>query len=186
MSGTLGSSAIATSRFWNTLIFLMLILAVGCQYNPFAHRFMTREPTTAEAAGTYDLAEVFVDIIEAGLSEKIRNSKVKSSILLHVDGTASLVNFPFFEEGTNAFDYRFDGVKTINGRWAITSAGSVSSGGDDIKTVYGIKFSFTDSRELFDQPTLTGRDSVDGMIFTLGDGDEGQILGFKKRNAKQE
>jgi hypothetical protein len=172
------------SRLFSIPLFLMLILAVGCQYNPFAHRFMTREPTTAEAVGTYDLTEVYVDMVEAGLNEKIRKSDAKSSILLRADGTASLVNFPFFEEGTNTFDYRFKGFQSIEARWKITSVGSVSSGGDDLKTVYGIDFTLSDSRKLFDWPTFSGKDSVDGMIFTLYDGDQGQILGFKKRSAE--
>jgi hypothetical protein len=157
---------------------------MGCQYNPFAHRFMTREPTTAEAVGTYDLTEVYVDMVEPGLSEKIRSSEAKSSVLLRADGTASLVNFPLFEESTNRFNYRFRGFQSIEARWKVTSVGSVSSGGDDLKTVYGIDFMLSDSKKLFDWPTFTGKEAVDGLILTLYDGDQGQILGFKKRTAK--
>jgi len=172
------------SRLFRFPVLLLLILAVGCQYNPFAHRFMTREPTTAEAVGTYDLTEVYVDMVEAGLSEKIRQSKANTSLRLRADGTASLVDFPVFEEGTNAFDYRYTGLQSLDAQWKIISVGSVSSGGNDSKTVYGIQFTFADSRKLFDWPTFTGKDSVNGMIFTLYDGDQGQILGFKKRNAE--
>jgi hypothetical protein len=135
-------SAKAMSRLCNNLIFFVLILAVGC--------FMTREPTTAEAVGTYDLTEVYIDMVETGLSEKIRNSEAKSSILLYADGTSSLVNFPFFEEGAKTFEYRFKRFQSIDARWTITSVGSVSSGGNDSKTVYGIEFTLTDSRKLFD------------------------------------
>ena len=58
---------------------------------------------------------------------------------------------------------------------------SVSSGGDDSQTVYGIQFTFDGGRTLFDTPTFTGTPRVDGMIFTISDPDMGEILGFRKR-----
>lgn len=43
----------------------------------------------------------------------------------------------------------------------------------ELKTVYGIDFTLSDSRKLYDLPTFTGKGFVDGMIFTLYDGDQG-------------
>ena len=63
----------------------------------------------------------------------------------------------------------------------IAPAGSVSAGGDDSQTVYGIQFTFDDGRTLFAPPTFTGSPRVDGMVFTIFDPDMGEILGFRKR-----
>lgn len=159
------------------------LLTVACQYNPFAHRFLTREPSPDEVVGTYALHEVYVDMVEAGLSERIRKASPPPSITLHANGTAVLKQFPLFEELDDSFDYKFIDFEDLDARWEISSAGSVSSGGDDLKTAYGLRLTLSDGRSLLDPPTLTGETEVDGLIFTFYDGDQGQILGYQKTAA---
>jgi len=162
----------------------ILLFIAGCQYNPFAHRFLTREPSPDEVVGQYSLTEVYVDMVESGLSERIRGASSTPTITLHPDGTAILSGFPFFKEQEHTFDYKFTGFEDITARWEISSVGGVSSGGDDYKKVYGLRLILSDGRVLFDSPSLTGDKKVDGLIFTLYDGDQGQILGYKKENAE--
>ncbi len=82
-----------------------LLLVAGCQYNPFAHRFLTKEPTSEEVIGEYQLKEVYVDMVDPNLGDRIRAAKPTPTITLHRDGNATLVNFPFFEELDRTFDY---------------------------------------------------------------------------------
>ena len=48
--------------------------------------------------------------------------------------------------------------------------------------MYGLSFDFPESKSFFRWPTFTGDKIVDGMIFTLYDGDQGQILDYKKQS----
>ena len=168
------------NRWTAACISSAFILAVGCQYNPHAHRFSTHKPAIEEAAGTYVLADVFVDSVKAGLNKEIGGYAATSQIVLRNDGTARLIRFPVFL-APDSFHYTYQGPEDLEARWAIDSTGTVSSGGDHSKTIYGIHFTFPDGRALFDNPTFTGSPRVDGMIFTLGDPDQGEILGFRKQ-----
>ena len=163
-------------------IMAFTVLLMGCQYNPFAHRFLKRKPSLDEVIGTYSLVEVYVDMVESGLNEKIRDRSPKPTIVLRADGTASLKTFPIFRETEEGFDYSFEGFEDIETRWEISPVGGVSSGGDKSTTVYGLSFDFPESKSFFRWPTFTGDKIVDGMIFTLYDGDQGQILGYKKQS----
>ncbi|MCB1095381.1 MAG: hypothetical protein KDN22_07345 [Verrucomicrobiae bacterium] len=180
-----GSTLTLQKEMNRLLAITILVLLAGCQYNPFAHRFLTREPSKNEVVGQYSLTEVYVDMVDSGLSERIRAASTTPTITLHPNGTAILSGFPFFEEQENSFDYKFTGFEDLTASWEISSVGGVSSGGDDYKTVYGLRLIFPDGRLLFDSPSLTGDKTVDGLIFTLYDGDQGQILGYKKTNAER-
>jgi hypothetical protein len=161
------------------------IALASCQYNPFAHRFLKREPSVDEVVGTYSLEKVYVDMVENGLNEKIRARTPKPMITLRSDGSALLRSFPVFRETEEGFDYRFEGFEDIETRWEISPVGGVSSGGGDSTTVYGLSFSLPDSKGFLRWPTFTGDKTVDGMIFTLYDGDQGQILGYTKQTGEQ-
>ncbi len=160
---------------------MLIPVLAGCQYNPFAHRFLKREPSMEEVAGIYELKEVYVDMVESGLNEKIRAKTPSPTIELRADGSASLRSFPVFRQTVQGFEYTFEGFEDLETRWHILPTGCVSSGSDDATTVYGIAFDFPESKNFEHSPTLTGDKSVDGMIFTLYDGDQGQILGFIKQ-----
>jgi hypothetical protein len=156
------------------------VLVAGCQYDPHGHRFSKHQPAIEEAAGTYILDEVLVDSAGEGVSQKIQGYAATSQIVLRNDGTARFVRFPVFK-GPDTLHYSYMGAEDFDGRWSIASAGSVSAGGDDSQTVYGIQFTLADGRVLYESPIFTGSPRVDGMIFTFGDPDQGEILGFRKR-----
>lgn len=160
---------------------MVIPVLAGCQYNPFAHRFLKREPSMEQVAGIYALKEVYVDMVESGLSEKIRTKSPSPTIELRADGSASLRSFPVFRQTAQEFEYTFEGFEDLETRWHILPTGCVSSGSDDATTVYGISFDFAKGKNFEQWPTLTGDKTVDGMIFTLYDGDQGQILGFIKQ-----
>ena len=104
-------------------------------------------------------------MVNPSLNDRILSTSPKPIITLRAD---------------TGFDYAFKGFEDINAHWKISAVGSVSFGADDTKTVYGVLFTLPDGGVLFDSPTLTGNTTVDGLIFTLYDGDQGQILGYQK------
>jgi len=162
-----------------TGILLASLLLHSCQSNPFAHRFLKKEPTLPEAVGTYRLTEAYVSMIDPGLDETIRTHQPTPTIELRSDGTATLHHFPHFIEQADAFDYDWSGFDTFEARWSIIPVGAVSSSVNDTATpVFGVHF--TESGAELDSPTFTGDETIDGMIFTFYDGDQGQILGFEK------
>jgi len=177
--------AVSLRRHAASVAAMLILILTGCQYNPFAHRFLKREPTMEEVAGTYALKEVYVDMVESGLNEKIRANSPKPTIELRADGSASLRSFPVFRRTADGFEYTFEGFEDLETRWHILPTGCVSSGSDDATTVYGISFDFAKDKNFEHSPTLTGDKSVDGMIFTLYDGDQGQILGFIKQTGAE-
>lgn len=164
-----------------TLTFPLLLVLASCQYDPFAHRYLDKEPSREEAAGTYILEACYVDMVESGLSERIRSATITPSITLRPDGIAELKGFPLFH-GTDGLNYSFEGLHSFERSWSILPVGTVSSGGDSATTVYGVRFELPGGETLFDSPTFTGEDSVDGFVFTLYDGDQGQALIFRKES----
>jgi hypothetical protein len=133
-----------------------------------------------EVVGSYELKEVYVDMIESGLNEKISAKKPRSMIELRADGSAVLRSFPIIQAKDDGFEYAFQAFEDIETRWCIDPAGCVSSGGDESTTVYGITFSH-EPMKAQRWATFTGEREVTGMIFTFYDGDQGQILGFTKQ-----
>jgi len=107
---------------------------VACPSDPFAPGYLTREPTFDEVVGEYELKEIHVDLIESGLSDRIRDSARGSSIVLKVDGTALLTKFPVLEE-VGSFRYEFKGLKNLKGKCKVAKLGNVSSGEDDLPAI---------------------------------------------------
>ena len=117
-----------------------------------------------------------MDLIEFGLSDRIRDSTRGASIVLKGDGTAILTQFPVIEE-VGTFRYEFKGLKNLKGKWKVAKLGNVSSGEDELRAIYGVRFILP---RLNLSASLSGQDRVEGMIFGFSDPDEGQIIGFSK------
>lgn len=118
-------------------------------------------------------------MIQAGLDKTIRDHQPTPTIILRDDGTATLTDFPLFTEKEDAFDYEWSGFQSLEARWEMIPAGVVASSVDGPTTsVFGVLFSECDPP--LDSSTFTGEETIDGMIFTFYDGDQGQILGFRK------
>ena len=62
--------------------------------------------------GEYELKGIHMDWIESEMSDRIRDSAGGSSIVLKVDGTAILTQFPVLEE-VGTFGYEFKGLKSL-------------------------------------------------------------------------
>ena len=153
---------------------------VACSSDPFAHRYLTREPTVQEVVGEYELKEIYLNLLESGLSDRIRDSARGSSIVLKGDGTAILTKFPVLEE-VGTFRYEFKGLKNIKAEWKVAKLGNVSSGGDDLRAIYGVRFILPGQNF---SARLSGQDRIEGMTFGFSDPDLGQILGFSKDSAE--
>ena len=92
------------------------------------------------------------------------------------DGTAILTKFAILEEA-GSFRYDFKGLKNLKAEWKVATLGNVSSGGDDLRAISGVRFILLGPEF---SAGLTGQDRVEGMIFGLSDLNLGQILGFSK------
>jgi hypothetical protein len=126
---------------------------------------MTNNPVTEEAVGTYLLSGIYLESVEKGLSEKIRNmqkNSSRSSITLRSDGTATLLNFPCF--GTASKIYR--GIRNLDVKWKIRQN--------------RIEFIHPNSNTLIPHSAFSGTDKVDGIIFAIYNGDFEEILYFSK------
>jgi hypothetical protein len=73
--------------------------------------------------GEYELKEIHLDLIGAGLRDRIRNSALESSIVLKGDGTALLNKFPVLEK-IETFRYEFKGLKNLKGKWKVANLGT--------------------------------------------------------------
>jgi hypothetical protein len=166
-----------------TILALLGALAVsGCESNDFARRLLKRKPTAEEASGTYVLAVVNVDQVEAGLSQKITTQQPPPTIELKADGTAEVHDFPMFSDSGN-YNYRFAGFTSFKAGWRILPVGNVSSDGNSAD-VFGITMDSTDSadtKQKLEALSFTGKSTPDGLVFTLYDGSQGQILEFAKQ-----
>ncbi|MBN38371.1 MAG: hypothetical protein CMI29_07880 [Opitutae bacterium] len=72
-----------------------------------------------------------------------------------------------------SFCYDFKGLKKLKGKCKVAKLGNVSSGEDDLRAIYGVRFILP--RQNF-SARLSGQDRVEGMIFGFSDPDEDQIL----------
>jgi len=75
------------------------------------------------------------------------------------------------------FRYEFKGLKNLKGEWKVANIGNVSSGEDELRAIYGVRFILPGQNC---SGSLSGQDRVEGMIFGFSDPDEGQIIGFAK------
>jgi hypothetical protein len=162
--------------------------------SPFAHRYLTREPTADEVLGEYELKGIHLNLIDSELSDRIRDSARGSSIILKDDGTALMIFFPVLEE-VGIFRYEFKGLNNLKAFCRIQTFGGMSSNSaaDHYQSVYGLRFVETaqavDKRtrpsvkikeDLFVSSTFTGNEKLNDIIFSFDDLDLGQILVFSK------
>ena len=78
-------------------------------------------------------------------------------------------------EKTDITDYKVNKLLSVTGEWKIGKVGSVSSDGNDIKSIWGIHFSGE-----IDSAGLTGDKPPYGLIFTYGDPDIQQLTPLYK------
>jgi hypothetical protein len=155
-----------------TVFFLALMLLIqGCQYDPHAQLYTTDKPQESDVVGRYTLTSQ--SVTRDGLAVMHGRPCV---IELRVDGTFSATNVPpllLNSPDTNFFSTLISG----SGTWRLASVGSVGDGSGSVKTHWGVNL---DSVANFQPVGLSGAKPPYGLIYTLGDPDEGLALILEK------
>lgn len=157
------------------MVFCLLGAAVGCQYDPFAHRYTTVKPKEADLFGTYLLD---IQTADHEISE-FRDSTggiVFPMIKLNTDGSFEAENLPVFE--SESMGATFMGLVSVNGSWIVSTVGSIDNGSDNLKKHWGIYMPDL-PRELRSAGLINNEPPYE-IIFGVGDPDAGEAMVFKR------
>ena len=160
---------------WNQIFgFLILIILISCQYDPYAHKYTTTEPKESDLIGTYVFERQTVDYDITEFRDSLNNRIVIPKIEINSNGTYRVVNLPVFE----TFDPTYMGIITQTGEWKISTVGSIGDGNGDFKKHWGIHLLELPSEVQY--AGLMNDESPYEIIFGFGDPDAGQAMIFKK------
>ena len=154
------------------LVILLLTSFVSCQYDPFAHKYTTKEPRKYELVGTYIFDRQTVDYEITEFQNSTNTSIVTPRISIMQDGTFEVINLPIFESAS------YEGLISTMGNWKISRVGSVGDGSGNLKPQWGIYMS--ELPEELRNVGLMNSESPYEIIFGFGDPDAGQAMIFKK------
>ncbi len=155
---------------WLSLGFVLL--AAGCQFDPYADLFTTELPKSVNLVGRYVLTSQMVN--DAGLAAL--NGK-PCEIELRADGSFSATNVLAKGVDSPAPNF-FLTLVSGTGTWEPTSVGSISDGFGPSKTLWGV--GFDSSAGAFESVGLTGSGPPYGLIYTIGDPDAGDAMIFER------
>ena len=154
-------------RYYLPLV--LVLLAAGCQSDPYAPLLTTAEPQSSDLVGRYVL------IKQTLTSEGLAPLEGKiCSLELRDDGTFLATNLPPWQEGLPDDDF-FTELVSGEGVWRIDSVGGIASHATGKgETVWGV---YLDSNTVEFQPAgLMQNQPPYQLIYTLGDPDSGQVL----------
>jgi len=154
--------------------FLILIVFISCQYDPYAHKYTTTEPKESDLIGTYTFEKQTVNYDISEFKDSINNRTVIPKIEINSNGTYKVVNFPVFEN----WNPTFSGLITNSGKWNKTTVGSIGDGTGKLKNHWGINFD--QLPEESQNVGLMNKKYPYKLIFGFGDPDEGNVMIFKK------
>ena len=152
----------------NLLTILVPLILAGCQYDPHAHLYTTHEPKTEDVVGTYILDRFH-------LPTDVGNARPNVEVELRSDGTFSATNVPKWSLETPDADF-FASMISGNGTWKKEITGTL---GPDLNHIWGITLRTPDKQ--FHSAYFTGDKSPHGLMFTLGDPDEGYAVILKRK-----
>ena len=160
---------------WNKIFwFLILILVISCQYDPYAHKYVTEEPIESEFIGVYVFEKQTVDYKITEFKDTETNSIVIPKIEIKKDGTYQVVNFPVFEN----WDPIYTGLITNSGKWNKTTVSSTSDGMGELKSIWGLNLNGLPKESK--NAILMNKKRPHDLLFGFGDPDEGNVMIFKK------
>ena len=151
----------------------VFLASVGCQYDPYADRFVTHKPRPEDVVGRYRLKEQTIN--REGL-QALRGKR--SSIELFADSRFIASNIPPGSFGPIPDENFFSSLASGSGTWRIDVVANVASGFAGTKTVWGVRLNSPGFE--FDSAELTGARPPYGLIFTVGDPDSGQVMIFER------
>jgi hypothetical protein len=152
------------------LLLALIVLMQGCQYDPHAQLYTTEKPQLSDIVGRYKLTSQ--SVTRDGLSVMQGRS---CFIELRADGTFSATNVPplllntIHSPDANFFSTLVSG----SGTWTLADVGGVSDG-TTVKTHWGVDLDSAVGNFL--PVGLSGHKPPYGLIYTLGDPDEGMVL----------
>ena len=91
----------------------------GCQYDPYAGDFTTKQPKKEDVIGVYQFKEQTIS------QSSIDKLGQKATIVLNSDGSYQANNIPNVFGGANAKSHKYI---SATGRWKIETIGSVDNG----------------------------------------------------------
>ena len=155
-----------------------LLVLAGCQYNPYAHRFVTEEPDWAELEGTFRLTWQTLTSPDPAQFEGR-----EPCIEIMPAGKFQAVNFPAWERHRGG--WRLSSQRSIAGEWKGRITGGVEIG-DDYGRTWGIRLNPHPAGDRPDagwfdhpgDPSIGREDDQLQLIFTYGDPDAGAVAIF--------
>lgn len=161
---------LGTLRTLGTFIWCIAASAVlSCQYNPFAHEFVTTEPRSADLPGEYVLDDESI----AMLSRSYHVAAPLARLTLNLDGSFRITSVPSCWRASSSCNTTEDAA----GRWAVAKHQTWwavqlrCSEIDGRRTNYGL------------QAMLRGDGPPFILHFTVGDPDTGEALAFRRHSA---
>jgi len=148
--------------------FALMVLAQGCQHDPYAHSFTTEKPQADDVVGRYVLTKQTV--VSGGSSAMQGRPCV---VVLAADGTFKATNVPPYERGAPPIS-SLDALVSGSGTWQLDQVGSIGGGFSKQKPHWGVWL--TARGRPVASPGFTGDKPPYGLIFTIGDGDAGTVM----------
>jgi hypothetical protein len=153
-----------------TLMFLMLGVISGCQFDPYAGDLTTEQPKKEDVIGVYQFKE---QTISQASIDKLGQ---EATIILNPNGTYQANNIPNVFGGTNAETHKYISAR---GKWKIETVGSVDNGWGHAKSHWGITLTSID--ESLTSIGFMGDKTPYNLIVTFDDPDLGEVMIFSKR-----
>jgi hypothetical protein len=165
-----------TRRLLATALLAVAVLS-GCgPTHPYGNELTTREPTTAEIAGTYVLAKQSLKAYAPTLADDLTKLKAPPVITLSADGRYSLQRVPRFDDTATP---ALTGFSNESGTWKLTTVGVVAGGSSNKGSHWGLHFSGLPGSMA--QSGFLGNPKPDGLLFSFGDPDSDEVMLFRKQ-----
>jgi hypothetical protein len=170
---------------------MLVVVAIGCQYDPYAHLYVVEEPDWAEVEGEYVLA--FQNLSR----HEIWSSNNAPRIRLMTGGRCEVNSFPVWRH-TGASNWDLVDSSALACNWGKTNPGSVWNGESHLRTwgvtlnphpagerqapdpARGIETILDDFLNHPGSPTLARDEGVLMLVFNYGDPDAGRVMLFKR------
>ena len=143
---------------------VIIFLTLGCQRAPYTNLYTTKKPQSTNIVGSYRLTSQ--TLTSNGLAAL---QGMTCLIELKADGKFLATNIPPKTSFSSNF---FDSLSSGSGEWSIDGIGLV---GKQSKTWWGLRLDPN-----FDSPGLISNKPPYGLMFIVGDPDDGQVLFFQR------
>jgi putative transposon-encoded protein len=157
----------------NSLFYVVSLMLVGCQHDPWADRFVTAQLSEQEVAGAYLVdADSQKRQIKLPMSNSVLPIGASAKIVLSKDHTAQFVNVPEDYQGTKSC------LVTEHGSWSLGKNDSflvVSA------RIYNEETNSPCKGDFVHELMLYGTKPPYKLHATIGDPDSGDAVQFEKR-----